>query len=59
MKRVTISLLLLTGICVLASCGYDDGGDIPFITPVDSTATGKAELTAHITTNSIYDKKIN
>lgn len=40
MKRVVLSLLLLTGMVVLASCGYDDGGDIPFVIPIDSITNG-------------------
>lgn len=40
MKRVVLSFLLLAGMVVLASCGYDDGGDIPFIIPMDSINNG-------------------
>lgn len=59
MKRVALSLLLLSGMVVLASCGYDDGGDIEFITPVDSTIMGQAKLPVIATTDSILEKKLD
>lgn len=59
MKRIVLSFLLLAGLVVPASCGYDDGGEIPFINPIDSTATGQAQLPVIATTDSILDKKLD